>query len=143
MNFSCTYVGLIGIVLYTYILLDYGCNCNHIKYIVTFFRMHCTEGKSCTKAWCSTAAVEVHSLHWTSEKSGGVRGRVLCGILDIRIFLWSMRQSVVRHTGHQKTFVEYGAECCAAYLSNDDGHTPRAGSYPPFPPFLCALPRWR
>ena len=26
---------------------------------------------------------------------------------------------------------------CAAYLSNDDGHTPRAASYPPFPPFLC------
>ena len=27
--------------------------------------------------------------------------------------------------------VQCGA--CAAYLSNDDGHTPRAASYPPFP----------
>ena len=76
-------------------------SCNHIKSNVTFFRIHCTKGESCTKARCSTAAVELHSSHWTSEKSGPVE--------------WSS----------------------AAYLSNDDGHTPRAAPYPPFPPFLC------
>ena len=40
-------------------------------------------------------------------------------------------------TGPQKSLVQYGAEWSAAYLSNDDGHTPRAAPYPPFPPFLC------